>query len=149
MKQKGSTLIVALVILSIMTLVATFAMQNSGIQSRMVANSIHTAESFRAASNENNSQYRTYNDFAALPQLAAAKAVVGANQLNQITKPKSSTVSASYEYMGECPTCMIAEEVGADKEVLLFEFTADAETGGAESNQTIGTTALAPKMYSN
>lgn len=147
MKQKGSTLIVALVILSIMTLVATFAMQNSGIQSRMVANSIHTAESFRAASNENNSQYRTYNDFNALVKLVFAKAVVGANQLDEITQPKSSTVTATFEYVGECPTCLVGEELGADKEVLLFEFTADAETGGAESNQTIGTSALAPKMY--
>jgi hypothetical protein len=149
MKQRGSTLVVALVILSIMTLVATFAMQNSGIQSRMVANSVHTAEAFRDANNENNGQYRQYNDFVELPKLAAAKAVVGANVLVAATAPAHSTISANFEYMGECPTCMIAEEVGSDKEVLLFEFTADAQTGGAESNQTIGTAALAPKMYSN
>lgn len=149
MKQTGSTLVVALVILSIMTLVATFAMQNSGIQSRMVANSVHTAEAFRDANNENNGQYRQYNDFDELPKLAVAKAIVGSNPLAASTVPAHSTVNANFEYMGECPTCMIAEEVGSDKEVLLFEFTADAQTGGAESNQTIGTTALAPKMYSN
>ncbi|MCP5325054.1 MAG: hypothetical protein H7A09_01855 [Oceanospirillaceae bacterium] len=146
MKQKGSTLVVALVILSIMTLVATFAMQNSGIQSRMVANSIHTAESYRAANNENNGQYRTYNNFDELSKLTVAKSVKGANLLNNVTQPDNTTLNASFEYMGECPTCLIGEELGADKEVLLFEFTADAKTGGAESNQTIGTAALAPKM---
>lgn len=147
MKQTGSTLVVALVILSIMTLVATFAMQNSGIQSRMVANSVHAAEAFRDANNENNGQYRKYNRFDELPKLTVAKAVVGSNPLAATTVPVHSTVSASFEYMGECPTCLIGEELGADKEVLLFEFTANAETGGAESNQTIGTAALAPKMY--
>lgn len=149
MKQQGSILVVALVILAIMTVVATFAMQNSGIQSRMVANAIHTEVAFRDANNENNAQYHQYNNFSKLPKLAAAKAVVGANVLVAATAPAHSTISANFEYMGECPTCMIAEEVGSDKEVLLFEFTADAKTGGAKSNQTIGTTALAPKMYSN
>lgn len=150
MKQQGSILVVALVILAIMTLVATFAMQNSGIQSRMVANAIHTEVAFRDANNENNAQYHIYNDFDKLPKLALAKASKGAKQLTLATTPYSgTTISASYQYNGVCPTCMIGEEVGSDKEVLLFEFTADAKVGGAQSNQTIGTSALAPKMYSN
>lgn len=149
MKQKGSTLIVALVILSIMTLVATFAMQNSGIQSRMVANAISTAESFRASNNENNAQYSYYNDFTKLTKLTEFKIAEKPTALDTLTEPPEVTLTASVDYLYECPTCWQGEELGTDKEVLLFEFTSDAEIGNAESNQTIGTTALAPRMYSN
>ncbi len=57
-KSKGSTLAISLVILTVITLVATSSMQRSGLQTRMVTNIQHSEMLFNTAMNDQEYWFR-------------------------------------------------------------------------------------------
>ncbi|WP_283787558.1 pilus assembly PilX family protein [Bermanella sp. WJH001] len=60
-QQKGASLIVALVLLTIITVVAVFALEGSNLQSKMVANSLFSTLTYQECRNEQEAQVRFYN----------------------------------------------------------------------------------------
>jgi Tfp pilus assembly protein PilX len=59
--QNGSSLIVALVLLTIITVVAVYSLEGSNIQSKMVANSLFSSLTYQECRNEQEAQIRFYN----------------------------------------------------------------------------------------
>lgn len=59
--QNGSTLIAALILLMIITVVAVYSLEGSNIQSKMVANSLFSALTYQECRNEQEAQVRFYN----------------------------------------------------------------------------------------
>lgn len=61
-KQSGSTLVVALVILTIITLVAAYSIEGTAIQSKMVASSLFSTLTYQECRNEQEANIRFFND---------------------------------------------------------------------------------------
>ena len=59
--QEGSSLVVALVLLTIITLVAVYSLEGSNIQSKMVANSLFSTLTYQECRNEQEANIRFYN----------------------------------------------------------------------------------------
>lgn len=59
-QQNGSSLIVALILLSIISLVAVYSLEGSNIQSKMVANSLFSALTYQECRNEQEAQIHYY-----------------------------------------------------------------------------------------
>ncbi|MFT5594145.1 MAG: hypothetical protein ACI8SR_002534 [Oceanicoccus sp.] len=59
--QKGSSLVVALILLTIITGVAVFALESTQMQSKMVSNSLFSTLTYQECRNEQESQVRFYN----------------------------------------------------------------------------------------
>lgn len=60
-KQNGSSLVIALVLLTIITLVAVYSLEGSNIQSKMVANSLFSTLTYQECRNEQEANIRFYN----------------------------------------------------------------------------------------
>ena len=60
-RQKGASLIVALILLTIITLVAVYSIEGSTIQSKMIANSLFSTLTYQECRNEQESNIRFYN----------------------------------------------------------------------------------------
>lgn len=61
-KQKGASLVVALILLAIITLVAAYSIEGSTIQSKMIASSIFGSLTYQECRNEQEANIRFYND---------------------------------------------------------------------------------------
>lgn len=61
-KQHGSTLVVSLVLLTIVTLVAVYALEGTNLQSKMVANSLFGSLTYQECRNEQEANVHFYND---------------------------------------------------------------------------------------
>lgn len=59
--ESGSSLVTALILLTIITLVAVYSLEGSNIQSKMVANSLFSATTYQECRNEQEAQIRNYN----------------------------------------------------------------------------------------
>jgi hypothetical protein len=59
--ERGSSLIVALILLTIITVVAVYSLEGSNIQSKMVANSLFSTLTYQECRNEQESQIRFFN----------------------------------------------------------------------------------------
>ncbi len=64
-KQQGSTLLVSLVLLTIVTLVAVYALEGTNLQSKMVANSLFGSLTYHECRNEQEANVHFYNDHEA------------------------------------------------------------------------------------
>ena len=60
-RQKGASLVVALILLTIITLVAVYSIEGSTIQSKMIANSLFSTLTYQECRNEQESNIRFYN----------------------------------------------------------------------------------------
>ena len=58
--QKGSSLVVALIFLTIISLVAVYSLEGSNIQSKMVANSLFSSLTYQECRNEQEANIRYY-----------------------------------------------------------------------------------------
>lgn len=61
-KQKGASLVVALVLLTIITLVAVYSIEGSTIQSKMIANSLFSTLTYQDCRNEQEANIRFFNE---------------------------------------------------------------------------------------
>ena len=61
-KQRGSSLLFSLIILTIITLVAVYSIEGTAIQSKMVANSLFNTLTYQECRNEQESSIRYFND---------------------------------------------------------------------------------------
>jgi hypothetical protein len=60
--QKGASLVVALVLMTIITLVAVYSIEGSSMQSKMIANSVFSNITYQECRNEQEANIRFYND---------------------------------------------------------------------------------------
>lgn len=108
--QKGSTLIVSLVLLTIITVVAVYSIEGSNIQSKMVANSLFSTLTYQECRNEQEANVRLYNRESAAREILLGiitNELINSIAPDSITKqriayqPKSEDIDLNWSYIGE------------------------------------------------
>lgn len=156
-KQKGATLVSALVILTIITLVTVYALEGSNIQSKMIANSLFTTLTYQECRNEQENNVRFYNQGSNRNDLIALKSQppqfdADGNEIppsfsvsNTFTEqyqdhqPKSE-LNVSWRYMPEVGIKKAGYEVDVESQFVHSQFELDCQSTFrfASSLQTLG-----------
>lgn len=143
-KQHGSSLVVALVFLTIITLVAVYSLEGSNMQSKMVANSLFSTLTYQECRNEQEANVRFYNANPTNKNelILAKKAntdIINGSLRGGATTASKSTVSISWRYMGESG---IGNQGGYDADgnigYYTFEHDCQATFRFATNSQTLG-----------
>ncbi len=141
------TLAMTLVLLSIITLAAVSAMQNSGIQSKMTANYRHSTEVFNTANNTLSRAFNSLNKGDTLSplitELSSAKPEVTLESNDQ-KNPDIST-QLSVVYTGKCKTCMKGYDLN-QFEGISMELTANSHALNMASTQYSGVSVVVPSL---
>lgn len=161
--QNGSSIVVALVLLVIITIAAVYSLESSNIQSKMVANSLFSTLTYQECRNEQESQIRFYNqgngqnlnNLFALELLASNTdengKEIGKILENEITltedvvnpQPPKSDLNIVWRYIGTGKGVAkggnsLDEE--APSEDLVFENDCTANFRFSTNSQTLGAT---------
>ncbi len=142
-KQKGATLVIALSLLTIITLVAVYTIESSTIQGRMISNSAITYSVFQDTHNELFATVRFYDDSANLSQLLDFDEASNPHSLTvNRTSPTNTGLSSALINTGDKSPCF-EDEVGVDSptECLIFEITSVGTRRASASNQSLGLSA--------
>lgn len=145
--QKGSTLITALLILTIITLVAVYSLESSNIQAKMVSSSLLTNLTYQECRNEQEANVRYYNlnggekrnELIELQTLGNSQG--GSEPESNTLKTQSkSDMSIDWSYIGDCQTCKSGVEITIDSPIRVYQYENNcvAELRFAASDQTLG-----------
>ncbi|MFY0700780.1 MAG: pilus assembly PilX N-terminal domain-containing protein [Bermanella sp.] len=159
-KQRGSSLIVALILLTVITLVAVYSLEGSNIQSKMVANSLFSSLTYQECRNEQESQIRFNNingganrntllSIAGIPpeddgngNLEPAKieqedTLTEASTIN----PPKSNISIAWSYIQDAPASRSGYDIDTESPtkaylyendcIASFRFSTNSQTQGA------------------
>lgn len=158
--QKGSSLIVALVMLTIITVVAVYSLEGSNIQSKMVSNSLFSTLTYQECRNEQEAQIRKYNtnngaDTKELLDLQLLASVTDPNTGLEIGKafseastiteqsainPPKSNIDITWRYQGVAPASRSGFDLSVDSpsKALVFENDCLAQYRFSDNSQTLG-----------
>lgn len=145
--QRGMTLAMTLVLLSIITLAAVSAMQNSGIQSKMTANYRHSTEVFNTANNALSRAFNSLNKGETLSHLIAELGSDKPEASLENNDPKNPDISTqlSVVYTGTCKTCMKGYDLN-QFEGISMELTANSHALNMASTQYSGVSVVVPSL---
>lgn len=138
-KQKGATLVVALSLLTVITLVAVYTMENSSIQSRMLVNSVVSYSAYHDANNELLGQVRYFDTADGLAELLSYEATPPTAPLAGRSTPVHTNLVTDLIYTDRLYPCT-SDELGVDSpvECPVFEITSVGEQRSSISNQSVG-----------
>ncbi|EAT11137.1 hypothetical protein HF888_04135 [Bermanella marisrubri] len=144
--QQGSTLVTALIILTVITLVAVYSLESSNIQEKMVANSLFSTLTYQECRNEQESNVRYYNldggtKREELLVLRTLNPRDGNTPLSNTLKTQSkSDMSIEWSYLSESPAGKSGVEVDIQSPIRVYQYENDciAQFRFAQSNQTLG-----------
>lgn len=157
--QKGSSLVVALVMLTIITLVAVYSIEGSTIQSKMVASSLFSSLTYQECRNEQEASVRFYNANGGTnrsqllgiigkktPEGEALTIELGGDSGNTpITKSyaanySKSEISTEWSYIKEEPAARGGYNLDSDSQskAYLFQNNCQAQFRFSNNNQTLG-----------
>ncbi len=162
--QNGSTLIMALILLTIITVVAAYTLESSGIQGKMVANSLFSTLTYQECRNEQEANVRQYNvNREALIESMVkgtpiqSKATMTAHiKVDTVTgeyatnAPKS-TLDITWEYLREAPAARSGENLDSESQskAYLFEHDCNAVLNFSKNSQTLGAIVEGLKQAGN
>lgn len=158
--QSGSTLVVSLILLTIITLVAVYSLEGSNIQTKMVANSLFSTLTYQECRNEQEANIRFYNDngganrnalIQVKQQPPAIDPISGDTippfiDVASITKqyidnaPKSDAISVRWSYLRETPSARGGYNIDIESQsrAYLYENDCVAEFNFSRNSQTLG-----------
>ena len=138
-KQKGATLIIALSLLTIITLVAVYTIENSSLQGRMVSSSIISYNAFQDVNNELMSKLRFYDDADNYSDLLELEVENTVHSITTVSSPANTALVNSLIYTGEKVVCEGSEiHEGAGISCPIFEMTSIGNLRSSISNQSLG-----------
>jgi len=148
-KQAGSTLVVALVLLTIITMVSLYSLEGTNIQSKMVANSLFTSLTYHECRNEQEANIRYYNtngginreELLDLRELASPVLnSVSMTLSNAVHPPKSDSITSTWEYFGEAPASRPGYDLDVESPTVayIYENNCVAQFRFAQNDQTLG-----------
>ena len=162
-KQSGSTLVVALVLLLIITLVAAYTLEGSGIQSKMVANTLFSSITYQECRNEQESNVRFFNinngaQRETLLNLVNQPILTDPNtgekihptiEIDSLTQqhadftPQSDSINVSWSYIRPAPNAVGGYDIdiAAPVKFFLFENLCESQFRFSQNSQTLGATA--------
>jgi len=151
--QQGSTLVVALIFLTIITLVSIYALEGSNIQSKMVANSLLSTLTYQECRNEQEANVRFYNIGSNRDLLIKVKETGTAIETTTTqTTHKSSPMTIRWRYVTGGSSQGIANNAGNGVDVgspivsYAFEHDCDATYSFSTNSQTLGAKVEALKI---
>jgi len=166
--QKGSTLIVSLILLTIITLVVAYALEGSNIQSKMVANSLFTSLTYQECRNEQEANIRYYNSMDAagssnrnflLTSMNGAKdnrlttsiTTAGDSTRSSAIPPKSDSIAIDWAYVREAPGGRGGYDLGVESQnkAYLFDHNCIATFRFSSNDQTLGAIVNGLKQAGN
>lgn len=145
--QQGSTLVTALIILTVITLVAVYSLETSNIQGRMVSNSLLSSLTYQECKNEYEANIHYYNiDGGAkrdeLLQIQAADPDNSSTQSasDTLKTQSESDMSIEWSYLYESPAGKSGVEVDIQSPIRVYQYENDciAQFRFAQSDQTLG-----------
>lgn len=152
--QKGASLIIAIIMLTVITLVAVYALENSNIQSKMVGHSLFIVKAFQECRSEQEGQVRYYNEtggsnretlltIAGLPYSALGVApTLSAADTVMVSDPSNiaSNMSIEWRYIKDAPSRRTGYEIDVESPIktYLYEQDCDATLRFTQSSQTQG-----------
>lgn len=141
-KQSGSTLVIALVLLTIITVVAVYSLEGSNIQSKMVANSLFSTLTYQECRNEQEANIRLYKfDRTPLIDLiSTGQSIVSSDTLteNYSNYGPKSDLNTSWTYQRPVKNAIGGETTNGDVQHELFELTCNAAFNYSKNQQTLG-----------
>jgi Tfp pilus assembly protein PilX len=163
--ESGSSLVVALVMLTIITLVAVYSIEGSALQSKMVASSLFSTLTYQECRNEQEANIRHYNDnggkqragMLALIQIGEGTSVAGttvvaeAGGVNTVIDSltsdgaygSKSQITHSWTYIREAPDARGGFNIDTDATTKPYLFENECQSGFrfANNSQTLGAIA--------
>lgn len=144
--QNGSSLLVSLVLLTIITLVAVYSIEGSSIQTKMVANSLFSTLTYQECRNEQEANVRFYNSGERDTLLAIRAMDPPILVTNSITMgradyaPKSDNISVSWNYLKEAPAGREGYDISTDSTSKSYQFENNciAQFNFSMNSQTLG-----------
>lgn len=157
--QNGSTLVIALVFLLIITVAAVYSLESSTIQSRMVNNSLFTTLTYQECRNEQEAQLLRFNidegaaigpllSIAGIPEDALEadnyKEILDDLNVTQSTiqnnHPPKSTISVAWSYIQDAPAGKDGFDIDTESQFksYVYETDCNAEFNTTSNSQTLG-----------
>lgn len=137
--QKGNTLLISIILLSIVTLIATYNMESSGMQMRMVSNSLMNLRAKHISESGAKKEIREQNalqgsDFVAHRDTTATFALTNSTALD------NGTFSIQGDHMHDVPAASIGYEADVASQIIvtLYEMHTSATYKHALANHTYG-----------
>lgn len=146
-KQRGLTLAITLILLSIITLAAVSAMQNSGIQTKMTANYRHNSEVFNEANNALNRSFGKLNTGSTLQSLISDFDDMHTSLTFDAPAQSASDINTQITiiYTGKCITCMKGFDLN-QFEGKSMEINAESHDMHISSSQYSGNVVVTPNI---
>lgn len=159
-QQNGSSLIVALVLLTIITVVAVYSLEGSNLQTKMVANSLFSTLTYQECRNEQEAQILFYNinggtnrntllTIAGVPPVddgdgnlipASIKQTDTITEANA-THPPESSIEIAWSYIQDAPASRSGYDIDTESPTKAylyendclanFRFSTNSQTQGA------------------
>jgi competence protein ComGC len=159
-KQSGSTLVVALVILTIITMVSIYSLEGTNLQSKMIANSFFTSIAYQECRNEQESNIRFYNlnggvrrtdliDIRSSGTLSSTTPSITLTDL--VHPPKSEAITMDWTYLREAPASRAGYDLDVESPTVAYLFENDCTSTYrfANNSQTLGITVESLKQAGN
>ncbi len=151
-KEAGSTLVISLIFLTVITLVAVYSLEGSNLQTKMVANSLFSAITYNECRNEQEANVSFYNSSFGSNRtvlLDAMRGGVDYSQTDTLTEsdtrssstalPKSD-LSITWSYQRDAPSFRGGYNIDSESQskAHLFDHNCNATFRFANNNQTLG-----------
>lgn len=151
-KQHGSTLVISLIFLTIITIVAVYSLEGSNLQTKMVANSLFSAITYQECRNEQEANVGFYNQNSGVNRSvlldsintsAPLKSDIGLTEdparISSDYLPKSS-ISISWAYVRNAPSFRGGYDIDTESQskAHLFDHGCDATFRSSSNSQTLG-----------
>lgn len=150
-KQSGSTLVVSLIFLTIITIVAVYSLEGSSLQTKMVTNSLFTAITYQECRNEQEANISFYNSAFGVNRVALLDAMrdgLSLNSTETITEDStraggalpSSDLTIAWNYLRDAPSFREGFDLDseAQSKAHLFEHDCDSTFRFSNNSQTLG-----------
>ncbi len=143
-QQSGSTLVISLVLLTIITVVAAYALEGSVIQSKMVANSLFSTITYQECRNEQEANVRQYNEnrdalITSMINNAPILADVTITEGYFAQQPRSN-LTTSWQYVRDAPAARSGYNLDNESQskAYLFDHGCVATFNFSTNSQTLG-----------
>lgn len=169
-QQNGSSLIVALVLLTIITVVAVYSLEGSNIQSKMVSNSLFSSLTYQECRNEQESQIRFYNinggtnrnellTIAGAPPVDDGSGNLVPAKIEQqdtlteanVAHPPKSNINIAWSYIQDAPASRGGYDIDSESptKAYLYENNCISNFRFSTNNQTQGAIVEGLKQAGN
>lgn len=150
--QSGSTLVISLILLTIITLVAVYSLESGTLQAKMVTNSLFSAITYQECRNEQEANVSFYNINSGQNRESLLDLIISGDVIEEedsltentaraegIAAP-SSDIAIRWAYLKEAPAFRGGYDLGTDSQIrsYLFEHDCQSTFRFAENSQTLG-----------